>query len=404
MALMPPNLADRVTVELEQRQPDRSRTLDEPPMNPSHPEQQSDPTGLPDGPAIEAAAARIAPWVRRTPLLEIQLGAHPIELKLECLQISGTFKARGAFSRLLRARERALAFGETPPDTVVAASGGNHGIAVALAAQRLGWQAEIFVPRTAPAAKQDRLRALGARVHAVGSEYAEALAGAEDFVARTGALSSHAYDQYDTLAGQGTVALEWLQQATAHGSAGGQTDRRAGGLTDAPDDDAPDDSPIREAQAEPVTRWLVAVGGGGLIGGMAAWIEACHVDSRRSHLQPLPELIAVESEGCPTLHAALQAGRPTDIQPSGLAADALGARRIGERVFALRHRLAGSVLVPDADIAAAQAWLWREARIATEPGGATALAAVLGGQVAIAPGERIGVLVCGANVDPARLT
>lgn len=336
-------------------------------MNPSHPEHQIDPATGPDGPAIEAAAARIAPWVRRTPLLEVQLGAHRLELKLECLQVSGTFKARGAFTRLLRARERALAFGETPPNTVVAASGGNHGIAVALAAQRLGWQAEIFVPQTAPAAKQDRLRALGARVHALGNEYSEALAGAEDFVARTGALSSHAYDQYDTLAGQGTVAREWLQQS------------------------------------EPVTRWLVAVGGGGLIGGMAAWLEHCSTDSTRSHLQPLPELIAVESEGCPTLHTALQAGRPTDIQPSGLAADALGARRIGERVFALRHRLAGSLLVPDTDIAAAQAWLWREARIATEPGGATALAAVLGGHVPHRAGERIGVLVCGANVDPAGL-
>jgi len=336
-------------------------------MNPSHPEHQIDPATGPDGPAIEAAAARIAPWVRRTPLLEVQLGAHRLELKLECLQVSGTFKARGAFTRLLRARERALAFGETPPNTVVAASGGNHGIAVALAAQRLGWQAEIFVPQTAPAAKQDRLRALGARVHALGNEYAEALAGAEDFVARTGALSSHAYDQYDTLAGQGTVAREWLQQS------------------------------------EPVTRWLVAVGGGGLIGGMATWLEHCSTDSMRSHLQPLPELIAVESEGCPTLHTALQAGRPTDIQPSGLAADALGARRIGERVFALRHRLAGSLLVPDTDIAAAQAWLWREARIATEPGGATALAAVLGGHVPHRAGERIGVLVCGANVDPAGL-
>lgn len=336
-------------------------------MNPSVPEQQADPAIAPDGPAIEAAAARIAPWVRRTPLLEVALGPHRLELKLECLQVSGTFKARGAFTRLLRARERALAFNEKPPNTVVAASGGNHGIAVALAAQRLGWQAEIFVPKTAPAAKQERLRALGARVHAVGNEYAEALAGAEDFVARTGALSSHAYDQYDTLAGQGTVALEWLQQS------------------------------------EPATRWLVAVGGGGLIGGMAAWLEAFHNDSRRSHLQPLPQLIAVESEGCPTLHTALQAGRPTDIQPSGLAADALGARRIGERAFALRHRLGGSLLVPDTDIAAAQAWLWREARIATEPGGATALAAVLGGQVPLRSGERIGVLVCGANVDPARL-
>lgn len=352
-------------------------------VEPAHPEMQADPATVPDGAAIEAAAARIAGWVRRTPLLEVQTPAgQPIELKLECLQVSGTFKARGAFTRLLRARERALALGESPPGTVVAASGGNHGIAVAQAAHQLGWKAEIFVPRTAPAAKQTRLRALGARVHAVGEEYAEALAAAQDFTARTGALSSHAYDQYDTLAGQGTLAREWLQQG------------------------------------EPADRWLVAVGGGGLIGGMAAWLEACALSQaqqtlhdgptrpqapQRPDLPRLPQLIAVESQGCPTLHAALQAGEPVDIQPQGLAADALGARRVGAGVFALRHRIAGALLVPDADIAAAQVWLWQQARIATEPGGATALAAVLGGHVQIQPGERIGVLVCGANVDPTGL-
>ncbi|MFZ9407551.1 MAG: pyridoxal-phosphate dependent enzyme [Burkholderiaceae bacterium] len=339
-------------------------------------ELQADPVTVPDHTAIEAAAARIAGWVRRTPLLEVQApSGGTLELKLECLQVSGTFKARGAFSRLIRARERAMTLGETPPDSVVAASGGNHGIAVALAARHLGWKAEIFVPRTAPQAKQARLRALGARVHAVGEEYAEALAAAQEFVARTGALSSHAYDQYDTLAGQGTVAREWLQQG------------------------------------EPATRWLVAVGGGGLIGGMAAWLEACALRQAQQtpqgesppRLPRLPQLIAVESQGCPTLHSALQAGEPLDIQPQGLAADALGARRVGAGVFALRHRIANSVLVSDEDIAAAQVWLWQQARIATEPGGATALAAVLGGQVPLKSGERIGVLVCGANVDPAAL-
>jgi threonine dehydratase len=330
-------------------------------------ELQDDPDQAPDGIAIAAAATRIAPWIRRTPLLSLTLAGQRIELKLECLQVSGTFKARGAFTRLLRARERALALDINVPERVVAASGGNHGIAVAMAAQQLGWSADIFVPRTAPAAKQARLRALGAQVHAVGEEYAQALAASQEFIKNTGALSSHAYDQYDTLAGQGTVAREWLEQAN------------------------------------PADQWLVAVGGGGLIGGMAAWLNEASGPGEHSHPRVLPELIAVESEGCPTLHAALQAGQPVDIQPTGLAADALGARRIGQQVFALRERIARAVLVPDADIAAAQAWLWQEARIATEPGGATALAAVLGGHVRAQPGQRIGVLVCGANVDPTRL-
>jgi threonine dehydratase len=322
-------------------------------------EHLDDPDQAPDGEAIDAAAARIAPWVRRTPVLSVTWAGHPIELKLECLQVSGSFKARGAFTRLIRARERALALGLTAPDRVVAASGGNHGIAVALAARALGWSADIFVPRTAPEAKQARLRALGAQVHAVGNEYAQALGASQDFIAQTGALSSHAYDQYDTLAGQGTVAREWLSQQTA-----------------------------------PADQWLVAVGGGGLIGGMAAWLGAA-----RGRSQHLPQLIAVESAGCPTLHAALQSGQPVDIQPGGLAADALGARRIGTRMFSLRQHIARAILVPDDDIAAAQRWLWEQVRIATEPGGATALAAVLGGHVPIEAGQRVGVLVCGANVE-----
>lgn len=245
------------------------------------------------------------------------------------------------------------------PDRVVAASGGNHGIAVALAARTLGWTAEIFVPRTAPEAKQARLRALGARVHAVGEEYAQALEASRAWIAQTGAVSSHAYDQYDTLAGQGTLAREWLDQA----------------------------QPAADL-------WLVAVGGGGLIGGIAAWLNGAAKVSER-----LPRLIAVESQGCPTLYAALQSGAPTDIQPGGLAADALGARRIGARMFSLRERIDRAILVPEADIVAAQAWLWDQIRIVAEPGGATALAAVLGGHVPLAAGQRIGVLVCGANME-----
>lgn len=334
-----------------------------PPLHPPFPlpthEREDDPDRAPDGAAIAAAAARIAPWVRRTPLLTAHWGEYPIELKLECLQVSGSFKARGAFARLIRARERALALGQPLPDRVVAASGGNHGIAVALAARTLGWTAEIFVPRTAPEAKQARLRALGARVHAVGEEYAQALEASRAFIAQTGALSSHAYDQYDTLAGQGTLAREWLDQG----------------------------QPAADL-------WLVAVGGGGLIGGIAAWLNEAARASER-----VPRLIAVESQGCPTLHAALQSGAPTDIQPSGLAADALGARRIGTRMFSLRERIDGAILVPEADIVAAQAWLWDQVRIVAEPGGATALAAVLGGHVPLVAGQRVGVLVCGANME-----
>jgi threonine dehydratase len=313
----------------------------------------------PDGADIDDAAARIAPYLRVTPTLGIDLDGRPVELKLECLQVSGTFKARGAFARLLAAREAALRDGRPPPRRVVAASGGNHGIAVAWAARALGIAADVFVPRTSPAAKQARLRALGATVHAEGDEYATAWAASRAFAAAHDALESHAYDQFDTLAGQGTLAREWLRQS--------------------PDLDA----------------LLVAVGGGGLIGGIAAWMDA-----RARAGDRVPRLVAVESEGCGTLHAALAAGRIAEIEPRGLAVDSLGARRVGELMFPLaRRRIAESVLVPDAAIAAAQAALWQQVRVATEPGGAAAFAAVASGAWRPGAGERVGVLVCGANVD-----
>ena len=324
-------------------------------MNPD----QTDSARAPDGPAIEATAMRIAPWVRVTPVISAELGAHRMELKLECLQVSGTFKARGAFARLLGAQQAALASGQPAPQRVVAASGGNHGIAVAQAARAVGMAADIFVPRTAPLAKQERLRALGATVHAEGDEYSQALSASQAFATQTGALVSHAYDQYETLAGQGTLMREWLQQ-----------------------------SPNLDAV-------LIAVGGGGLIGGIAAWLESQALAGRR-----VPRLVAVESEGCPTLHEALAAGRIVDIAPQGLAADSLGARRVGERMFPIaQRRVAASVCVSDASIRAAQSLLWSHLRVAVEPGGACALAALTSGAWVPEAGDQVGVLVCGANVS-----
>jgi threonine dehydratase len=317
-------------------------------------------TPVPPGAAdIEAAAARIAPYVRVTPVLPVEVDGRRVELKLECLQVSGTFKARGAFARLLAAREAAARDRRAQPARVVAASGGNHGIAVAYAARALGLRANVFVPRTSPRAKLERLRALGATVHAEGDEYAQAYAASRAFAVEHGALESHAYDQFDTLAGQGTLAREWL------------------------------------AQSSELDALLVAVGGGGLIGGIAAWLDA-----QARHGARVPRLVAVESEGCPTLHAALAAGRIVEISPRGLAADSLGARRAGELMFPLaQRRIAEAVLVPDDAIAAAQAALWRLARVATEPGGAAAFAALASGAWRPAGEERVGVLVCGANVD-----
>jgi len=305
--------------------------------------------------AIAAAGQRISGYVRRTPVLRLdgeELGqmrpepAIPIALKLELLQHAGSFKPRGAFNRLLAA--------DRPAHGVTAASGGNHGAAVAYAARALGLTAEIFVPEATPAAKIIRIESYGARVTRIGATYAEALATCRARQAETGALDVHAYDHPDVIAGQGTVGREFE--------------------TDAPD----------------LTHILVAVGGGGLIGGIAAWYAGS------------AQVIGVEPEGCPALHDALRAGRPVAAAVGGLAADSLGAREVGVLMFPIAQaHVAACVLVSDAAIAAAQRLLWDRLRLIAEPGGATALAALTSGAFTPPPGARVGVLVCGANTDPA---
>ncbi len=302
---------------------------------------------------IRAAADRIAGHVRQTPVIALEEGALAsparVSLKLELLQHTGSFKPRGAFNRLLSS--------DVPHAGVIAASGGNHGIAVAFAARELGYRAEIFVPISASPVKVERLRALGATVHQVGSEYAMALAAAESRQRETGALSVHAYDQPATVAGQGTVALEWEAQA---------------GLPDTV---------------------LIAVGGGGLIAGILHWWQ------RRVRV------IGVEPERCPTLFKARAAGAPIDIEVGGRAAASLGARRIGAIAFDAANRwIEDVVLVSDDAISASQQALWHQLRVAAEPGGAAALAALLSGAYRPLAGERVGVLVCGGNVDLATLT
>ncbi|MEZ5738938.1 MAG: threonine/serine dehydratase [Burkholderiaceae bacterium] len=303
--------------------------------------------GLPlpvDRDAIDAAAARLAGHLRKTPVMSVDTPAGQVELKLEFLQLSGTFKARGAFNRLLHHAQA--------HDTrhVAAASGGNHGIAVALAARSLGFEATIFVPANTPPAKRELLESLGATVHARGEQYAQAFEACEQFIAGSDAILCHAYDQPETLAGQGTVAREWADQTAG------------------------------------LDTVLVAVGGGGLIGGMAAWFQGS------------PRVIAVETTGCPTLNAALAAGRPVDVEVGGIAADSLGARRLGEQVFPIvRRHVAASVLVSDDEVIAARRFAWSACRVLLEPGGATALAAWLSGRYRAGPGERVGVLLCGAN-------
>jgi threonine dehydratase len=302
---------------------------------------------------IASAAARIAGHVRHTPLLRLA-GSEmdlpfPLTLKLELLQHAGSFKPRGAFNRLLSA--------ELPAGGVIAASGGNHGAAVAYAARALGVGAEIFVPALTPPAKVARIASYGARVVQGGETYAEALAASRARQAETGALEVHAYDHPDVLAGQGTVGREF------------------------------------ELDAPELTHVLVATGGGGLIGGIAAWYAASAA------------VISVEPEGCPALHDALRAGRPVPAPVGGLAADSLGARQVGALMFPIAARyVAAAVLVADAAIVAAQRLLWDRLRLIAEPGGATALAALLSGAFVPPPGARVGVLVCGANTDPTKVT
>lgn len=303
---------------------------------------------------IRDAQRRIGGDVRRTPLWRLPgpalgIGCAEVWLKLEQLQAGGSFKARGMFNRL-RAQP-------VPAAGVIVASGGNAGIAVATAARALGHACEVFVPEVSSAAKRAALAALGARVVVHGAAYADALAACQQRQRESGALMMHAYDQPEVVAGAGTLAAEVEDEA---------------GLPD---------------------RVLVSVGGGGLVAGIAAWCDSrCQVD-------------ALEPEQAPTLHAARAAGEPVDVAVSGVAADALGARRIGSIAWAVDRagHITASHLLPDAAIRDAQLRIWRELRLAVEPAAALPLAALWTGAVRPAAHERVLAVVCGANLDPATL-
>jgi threonine dehydratase len=301
--------------------------------------------------AIAGTYALIRPHVRRTPVIDVDgddfgLDGIRIVLKLELLQHAGSFKTRGAFANLLTR--------EIPSAGVVAASGGNHGAAVAFAARKLGKPARIFVPTVATLEKQERIRGYGADLVVTGDRYVDALAASQEWAAQSGALRIHAYDQPETLLGQGTVGLEY------------------------------------EEQDPQLDTLLVAVGGGGLIGGIAAWY--------RSRIK----VVGVEPEAAPTLAKALAAGHPVDTETGGIAADSLAAKRVGDLMFPIAHAHVESVrLVPDEAIVEAQKALWATLRIVAEPGGAAALAALLSRRYEPKAGERVGVLVCGGNTAVA---
>ncbi len=292
----------------------------------------------------------IGPYIRRTPVLhangrDLDLEPFPLTFKLEFIQHGGSFKARGAFANLLT---RSI-----PPSGVVAASGGNHGVAVAYAARQLGIPARIFVPTVASPAKIDRLRAYGADVVITGERYADALDASERDVAQSHALSIHAYDQAETLLGQGTLARELADQVPQ------------------------------------ATTVLVAVGGGGFIGGVATW-----------YADQAPRVIGVEPVGAPTLTEALKAGRPVDAPAGSVAADSLAPRRVGELMFPIAQRHVDRVLlVEDEDIVRAQDMLWDVYRLRVEPGGAAAFAGLLSGRYIPAPDEHVVVVLCGANTE-----
>lgn len=306
---------------------------------------------LPSPDDIAAIATLIAPHVRRTPVMTVEaadfgLEGQPLTFKLEFLQHSGTFKARGAFANILK-REGA-------EHGVVAASGGNHGAAVAYAAQQLGYKARIYVPAISSPAKIARIQSYGAEVVIGGDSYVDAYNASREWAAAHGGLELHAYDAFETVAGQGTMALELSEQV-------------------------PDLDTV-----------LIAVGGGGLIAGAAAWFGG------------KTRLVGVEPVNAPTLHAALAAGEPVDVPVKGVAADSLGARRIGSHCFALRRQIDRAVLVSDEAIVAAQKRIWDVLRIVAEPGGAAALAALLAGAYVPAPEEKVGVVLCGANTTAVK--
>lgn len=294
---------------------------------------------------IEEAVDRIAGRVRRTPTMELDLDGIGVVAKLELLQHTGSFKPRGAFNRVLAA-------GDLPPVGLITASGGNHGAAVAYVAHELGVPAEVFVAEVTPALKRDRIASLGAAVVIGGPQYPDALEASRRRAAETGALEIHAYDHELTVAGQGTMGVELEEQV-------------------------PDLDTV-----------VMSVGGGGFAAGSAAWFAG-----RR-------KVVCVEPAGSRALHAALEAGRPVDVDIDSVASDSLGARRIGEVPF--EHlRTVESVLVDDDAIRNAQRWLWDRIRLVVEPGGAAATAALLSGVYRPAPGERVVAVICGSNADPA---
>ncbi|HYU19421.1 MAG TPA: serine/threonine dehydratase [Chloroflexota bacterium] len=304
---------------------------------------------------VRAAATRIAPYVRRTPVLPLGSTTRgqldwDVVLKLENLQVAGSFKPRGALNALLERHARAIERG------VVTASGGNHGLGVAYAARRLEARATVYVPETTPVVKRERIAAWGAEVRLVGREYSAAAEAAHADAERTGRVYVHAYADAAVIAGQGTVALEFVEDAPG-----------------------------------PLDYLLVAVGGGGLIAGMATCLRETRVS-----------VIGVEPNGAPTLHSALAAGGPVDLERlESVAADSLGARRVGELNYELaRAHVSRVALVSDSQILAAQRFLWEETQTMAEPGGAAALAALLSRSAQIPRGARVGVLVCGGNAEP----
>lgn len=299
---------------------------------------------------IEQAWERIQPYIRVTPVMALERGAfgtHPdsqIYLKFELMQHSGSFKARGAFNGMLSHA--------VPNSGVITASGGNHGGAVAYAAKKLGYRAEIFVPSISAPIKIERLRSYGAVVNVIGDNYLAALDASIKRQQETGALSIHAYDQPSTLAGQGTCGREF------------------------------------DMQAPGLDTVLVACGGGGFIGGIAAWY------------QNTARVVSVEPHNAPSLAKALEAGQPVNVNIGGVAADSLGATRVGKLMWEIAQAyIPQAVLVDDDDILHTQKALWNELRVIAEPGGATALAAIIGGAYIPKPGERVGVLVCGGNTS-----
>lgn len=300
---------------------------------------------------VQKAEERIAGRVRRTPLMRPS-GGDAVWLKCEFLQHCGVFKTRGAFNRQLAGLET----GEIGDAGIVVASGGNAGLAQAFSARDLGIRATVFVPQTAPAVKVDRIRAYGAEVRHVGSEYAEAYQAAVAFGEQTGAAFAHAYDQFEVAAGAGTLAEEILE-------------------------DEPSIDTI-----------IVAVGGGGLYAGVAASAFG------------RARVVAVEPERCPTLRSAMMAGQPVDVAVSGVASDSLGARRLGDLAFAAQEKEPPtSVLVTDDEIIHARSNLWSAYRVPSETGAATAYAALLSGRYVPEDDERVAVVICGANTDPATL-